>query len=144
MCQNGFPISAILASAIKSSEKNIRLDPELSSIFINPTTNALYKENNIVKMPKLAQTLRVIANSGSDKEFYNGSLTESIVKEINEKGGNVELNDFTDYTIKIETDRFVTRLDDNTRIYTFPSPSSGVLIPFIMRLMKGLFIKKIK
>ena len=94
-------------------------------------------------MTKLAKTLETIANSGSDKEFYNGILTESIVKEINENGGIVQEKDFNEYTIKNETDRFVIKLDDHYRIYSFPSPSSGLLIPFIMKIMKGFGLDKL-
>lgn len=137
LCQEGFPISSILASAIKSSEVNIRKDAELSSIFINKKTGKIYGENDIVKMPKLAETLKIISESGSAVEFYNGKLTDSIVKEINEAGGNVTVQDFNEYFSKMESDRFVSRLDEFNRIYSFPSPSSGLLIPFIMKIMKG-------
>lgn len=137
MCKNGFKLSTILASALKSSESSIRSDSELSKIFINPQTNELFKENDLVKMPKLAETLQILAESNSDIEFYDGKLTQSIVDEINTNGGNVQYNDFKEYKVKIESDRFVVKLDDTNRIYTFPSPSSGMLIPFIMRIMRG-------
>ncbi len=99
--------------------------------------------NDIVKMTKLANTLEIIATNGSDIEFYNGKLTELIVKEINEKGGIVKSEDFLNYKVKNEKDRFVVRLDDNNRIYSFPSPSSGLLIPFIMKVMKNMGLSKL-
>jgi len=99
--------------------------------------------NDIVKMTKLANTLEIIANNGSDIEFYNGKLTELIVKEINEKGGIVKSEDFLNYKVKNEKDRFVVRLDANNRIYSFPSPSSGLLIPFIMKVMKNMGLSKL-
>jgi gamma-glutamyltranspeptidase len=99
--------------------------------------------NDIVKMTKLASTLEMIATNGSDIEFYNGKLTELIVKEINEKGGIVKSEDFLNYKVKNEKDRFVVRLDANNRIYSFPSPSSGLLIPFIMKVMKNMGLSKL-
>ncbi len=99
--------------------------------------------NDIVKMTKLANTLEMIATNGSDIEFYNGKLTELIVKEINEKGGIVKSEDFLNYKVKNEKDRFVVRLDANNRIYSFPSPSSGLLIPFIMKVMKNMGLSKL-
>jgi gamma-glutamyltranspeptidase len=99
--------------------------------------------NDIVKMTKLANTLEIIATNGSDIEFYNGKLTELIVKEINEKGGIVKSEDFLNYKVKNEKDRFVVRLDANNRIYSFPSPSSGLLIPFIMKVMKNMGLSKL-
>ena len=115
---------------------SIRQDSELSNIFIDKNTDSIKKMNDIVVMTKLADTLEIIADSNSDAEFYNGKLTELIVKEINEKGGIVKSEDFHNYKIKLETDRFVVRLDDNNRIYSFSSPSSGLLIPFIMKVLK--------
>ena len=51
----------------------------------NPTTGWLYKEGEIMKHPKLANTLEAIANEGPDA-FYNGSLTSDIILDIQDAG----------------------------------------------------------
>ena len=85
MCTDGFRVSEALASSIKSSENFIRADIGLSKVFINPINNKIYKENDIVRMPDLAKTLEIISEQNV-AAFYNGSLTKTIVNEINENG----------------------------------------------------------
>ena len=43
------------------------------------------REGEIVKMPRLADTLEILAKEGA-QAFYNGSLTAQIVKDIQEAG----------------------------------------------------------
>lgn len=85
MCRDGFNASSALAKAIRNNEKNIRKDIGLSEIFINPETQDIIKQKEIIKMPKLARTLELISEQNIDV-FYNGQLTQTIVNEINENG----------------------------------------------------------
>lgn len=78
-------ISNALAKAIRLNEQNIRNNIGLSEIFLNATTNEILKENDIARNPKLADTLELISESNVDT-FYNGTLTQFIVSEINENG----------------------------------------------------------
>lgn len=43
------------------------------------------REGEIVTMPRLADTLEILAQEGA-QAFYNGSLTAQIVKDIQEAG----------------------------------------------------------
>lgn len=45
----------------------------------------ILKENDIVKFPKLADTYQRIADGGPDV-FYNGSMAQSIVEDIQAAG----------------------------------------------------------
>ncbi len=62
----------------------------MAEIFINNKTNQTYKENEIITMPKLAKTLKIISEENVTA-FYNGSLTQLIVDEINENGISIFL-----------------------------------------------------
>lgn len=57
----------------------------LMKTYFNKPKNRFYTRNEIVQMPELAKTLRLISEYGPDV-IYNGSLTETIVQEINNKG----------------------------------------------------------
>ncbi|RNA12997.1 gamma-glutamyltranspeptidase 1-like [Brachionus plicatilis] len=143
LCLNGFNISKVLASALKQKESLILKNDGLRSVFINPKTNQVYKENDTIKMVNLGKTFKILSEEGVDA-FYNGILTGFIVSEINENGlfylinsgGNVTLEDFKEYQARVHKNRFEVPLDENLRIYTPPPPSSGILVPFIIRLMK--------
>jgi gamma-glutamyltranspeptidase/glutathione hydrolase/leukotriene-C4 hydrolase len=136
MCENGFRVSGALSRALESKENLIKQNERLSSYFINPITNRVYKKNDIVKMPHLATTLRIISEKGVDA-FYKGELTKSLVQDINESGGNVTEQDFALYQTRYFKDRLVIRLDNDLRVFVPPPPSSGILVPFIMKVMRG-------
>jgi gamma-glutamyltranspeptidase len=85
LCIKGFKVTRALAAALKSKRLLIKENKALSSIFINPETNDVYNENNLMKMPNLGMTLKIISESGSDA-FYDGILTDLMVQEINENG----------------------------------------------------------
>ncbi len=91
MARFGFKISNVLSKATQVHEKFIRNSKELFKIFINSTTNEILKENGIAKMPKLANTLEMISENDFDV-FYNGTLTNLMVREINENGKIIFLN----------------------------------------------------
>ena len=85
LCTNGVKVTKILSNAIAENEKDIRNSPELSRIYVDPITNRLYHANDVIKMPNLAKTLKIISEKGSDA-FYNGELSKVIVQENNQNG----------------------------------------------------------
>lgn len=135
MCRNGFQVPRPLANAIKLSESDIRKNQELTKIFINSETNRTYELNEIIRMPKLANTLELLSKENIST-FYNGKLTQLMIEEINENGGNVSQNDFNNYKALLK-EPFSVALDENYKLYTAPLPSSGVLVSLIIRIMKG-------
>lgn len=52
------------------------------------------------------------------------------------------LDDFRRYRPNVYVDRLVVKLDDNLRVYAPPPPSSGILVPTIMRIMKSIMGNK--
>lgn len=53
-------------------------------------------------------------------------------------GGNFTREDFKKYKVITHSDRLMIRLDENFRIIIPPPPSSGVLVAFIMKIMRGI------
>ena len=86
MCKNGFKISKPLETAIILSEMFIRKNPELSNIYVNQTSNKLYKQDDVIFMPKLAKTLEIISEKNISAFYLDGELAKLIVEEINENG----------------------------------------------------------
>lgn len=67
-----------------------------SEIFINPLTNDVWKLGDKIKRPVLANTLEIIAREGADA-LYNGSLTKSFVKDIQDFNGIITEEDMHNY-----------------------------------------------
>lgn len=88
-------------------------------------------------MLQMSYTLEQIAETNIS-QFYSGSLARIMVSEINEAGGNVTLDDFKSYQAVV-TEPVVVNLDETSTLYTNPVPSSGILVSFIMRIMKGIY-----
>ena len=86
LCMHGFKVSASLAAALKKTENSLRNNNELKEIYFNKTTNSVYKKGDFIKLPKLAETYRLISESNSSDVFYNGKLTDLILTEMNENG----------------------------------------------------------
>ncbi|CAM6000911.1 unnamed protein product, partial [Sphagnum balticum] len=134
MCINGFKLSKALASAVKQYRTKVLNDEALRRVFIDPSTNLTHPENTTIKMLHLGETLRRI--SEDPESFYSGELASEIVEEMNAKGGNVTLEDFNSYSVVVNESEPVM-LKDGMKVFTLPPPSSGLMISFIMNVMKG-------
>lgn len=51
---------------------------------------------DVIKLPKLARTLKIVAEKGPDA-LYNGSLTAGFVKDIQDDGGIITEEDMNSY-----------------------------------------------
>ena len=65
--------------------------------FTNSTTGKNFKEGDIIKRKKFANTLTEIGESGSADILYTGSMGEKIVKEIQELGGIITMEDLNNF-----------------------------------------------
>ena len=82
---------------------------------------------------KLAITLERIANDPTS--FYNGGLAEDIVKDILTNQGIITEDDLKDYNVEVEPALQATVGD--LELYTTGLPSSGILIAFMLNVLKG-------
>ena len=84
-------------------------------------------------MPKYARTLEIIRDYPDS--FYSGELAKSIVKDIQDGGGIITLEDLKNYTAKVRTPLSDTMGD--LRWYTNPPPGSGAVLSMILNILKG-------
>ena len=66
-------------------------------LYTDESTGNYYKMGDIIRRPKLAETLRIIGQSGTSDIFYKGEMGQSIVKELSERGGIITEEDFENY-----------------------------------------------
>ena len=93
----------------------------------------LKKLGTVLKMPKLAKTLEIIRDDPDS--FYNGSLAQDIVKDIQDGGGIITLEDLKIYKTAVRTP--LSGTIGNFTWYTDPPPSSGAVLSLILNILKG-------
>ena len=93
-----------------------------------------YKENDIIKYPALAATLKRIAKNGRD-EFYNGETAQKLIAFLNKKDGNVTLEDLKKYQAKWRAP--ITFQYKKLKITSMSPPSSGgICLNQIMKMIE--------
>lgn len=130
LARDGFPCGPSLAAAIRSSLSYILADEGLSAVYA-PGRVPL-GQGDTVRNVALANTLETVASAGADA-FYNGSLAQQLVADINNAGGNMTLSDFQSYTV-------VERVPVNVtfgalRVLSAPPPASGPVLLLILNIM---------
>ena len=128
------PMSEILKPVIALAEKGVIVTKkqeerlhEYHEVLVkyNGTNSVLsteYKENEYIKYPALAATLKRIAKNGRD-EFHKGETAKKLVNYLHSKGGIITLEDLAQYEAKWRDPLTFTYKDLN--IISMPPPSSG-------------------
>lgn len=86
-----------------------------------------------MKRPKLAKTLRLVADQGI-KAFYEGPLAKEMVREVQEDGGILTLEDMKNVEVEWQ-DPLISKYEGYT-MYTSHLPGSGVLINFMLNILQ--------
>ncbi|MGO4904000.1 gamma-glutamyltransferase [Flavobacterium sp. W20_MBD1_R3] len=128
------PIEEILKPVIALAEKGVNVTKKqedrlaayrdkIIKVNGNKTLFATaFKENDIIKYPALAATLKRISKNGRD-EFYKGETAKILVKYLQEKGAIISLEDLAKYEAKWRTPLTFDYKD--LKIISMPPPSSG-------------------
>ncbi|CAF0927283.1 unnamed protein product [Rotaria sordida] len=139
LCREGFHVSEAQAQAIKETTRVILDDPAMREIFVkNSNTNELYGAGDLMKRPKLARTLEIIAEQGVDA-FYTGELSDKIVKEIQDQGGIITKQDLADYDVDFQ-EALSIDLKSSLTAYTTHAPTSGPILAFILNILQGYYV----
>ena len=141
----------VLQDAIKLAEKGIKVDKYLYNFFKGDVYKNLIKKNKnlsnifglpkdiklgkIIKQKKLAQTLRVLAKSGS-KSFYRGDLRDKIVDDLKKQGAILSKKDFINHSTLIQkpisTDYF------DKKVFSAPPNSQGLALIGLCKLFNNI------
>ena len=78
------------------TKSQIFSDPGMRSVFIDPSTNDTWREGERYFRPKLARTLRAVAEKGPDA-FYQGEIADGIVNDLTLAGGIITKEDLKNY-----------------------------------------------
>lgn len=67
----------------------------ITSVFINPDTGDVYKENEILKRTQLANTLKILQDDPD--ALYTGQLANQLADDIQGFGGIITAEDLRNY-----------------------------------------------
>lgn len=65
-------------------------------LFVDPATNKFRKPGSVIKPHALCETLRIIAERNAT-EFYNGTIGQLLVEDVQEQGGIITMKDLNEY-----------------------------------------------
>lgn len=108
-------------------------DPGLKSVFVDKKTGEVFKEGDIYKHPKMAETLQRISDNGAD-EFYSGEVARNLVKDISVAGGIITKEDLEAYEVSWETPVSGKLPNTDYTVYSSPPPASGSVMLAILAI----------
>lgn len=146
------PISKILEPVIALAERGVvvskKQEKSLSDyhdkiVKVNGETSLLsgnFKENDTIKYPALAKTLRRIQKKGRN-EFYKGETAKILVDYLQKKGGIITLQDLAKYEAKWRKPLQFTYKD--LKITSMSPPSSGgICLAQILKMLEPYDLAK--
>lgn len=95
--ENGFIIDKALAVRIKSREQELARFPQSKKIFTKEN-GQIVKEGDLLKQPRVAETLKRVAKEGADY-MYRGDWAKKFVHTVRQQGGNLSMKDLGDYRV---------------------------------------------
>ena len=117
--RDGIEVSYDLHKAIESTPRLLE-DKESRRIFFKDGQPV--KENFILKLPDLANTLSLISKHGRDG-FYKGETAQKIVQSMQKNGGLISIDDFSKYKVYIR-EPIISNYRNN-KVFTAGPPSGG-------------------
>ncbi len=133
------PVIALAKKGVVVTEKQLKqIEAHRNAIIKASGDQTLfakkYKAGDIIKYPKLAETLERIMKNGKD-EFYKGETAQKMVTFIQKNGGIITLEDLSKYEAKWRKPIIFNY--KGLRIISMPPPSSGgITLGQIMKMIE--------
>ncbi|XP_061841852.2 gamma-glutamyltransferase 5a isoform X1 [Nerophis lumbriciformis] len=131
LARQGIQISQVLGEYIPMSDSNE--SQPLRQLFSDKNGNLL-QTGDVVKYETLADTLATIADLGADA-FYTGKIAEDLIRDIQEAGGSLTLQDMASYRAVV-SDAWNITLGEY-QMYMPPPPAGGIPLSLVLNIMKG-------
>lgn len=120
LAEKGYVLTSYQIGLFNQFLTDFRKQPNIASIFLK--NNKPYQAGDLFIQKNLGETLKQIANKGSDI-FYNGDIAKKMVTASEKNGGILSLKDFARYSVEeLKPVRCTYR---GYTIISAPPPSSG-------------------
>lgn len=131
LAENGYQITLRSWEAAGSMKYLIEKDPGMRQLLFK--AGKIIDLGDLIINKPLANTLKKIAANPDD--FYTGALAEDIVKDIQDAGGIVTLDDLANY--KVLNDKVLTDDIGDFTLHTMSTPTGGPIITHTLNILKG-------
>ncbi|KAK0413038.1 hypothetical protein QR680_006560 [Steinernema hermaphroditum] len=137
----GYPVTPLMAKSLQRLRAEILESPSLRAQFVNPSTGDVYLEGEVMKNPKLADTLKKLSTSGDPvKLFYKGEMADQIAAEISSNGGFLTKEDLENYKTVVSQKPLINDHFDDELVMCGPPPSSSFAVTqLLVSLMKRYY-----
>ncbi|ODV60239.1 gamma-glutamyltransferase [Ascoidea rubescens DSM 1968] len=141
LAENGWNASVVLEKVALRLGEAILKNPDDWDFLINKDNeNNLIKEGDLIQRKNFANTLRLIANNGSDLIFYDpeGPIVNSLINVIERHGGIITKEDFENYYVKVEPALKTSFKKSRYDVYTTSSSAcSGAALIAAINILDG-------
>ncbi|XP_029019726.1 gamma-glutamyltransferase 5a isoform X1 [Betta splendens] len=131
MARRGFPLPPVQGRYVSYINAN---DTQSLRELYSDENGRLLKTGDTVKFEKLADTLETIAEHGANA-FYTGPIAENLVRDIQEAGGTLTVQDLAAYTVTV-SDAWAVPVGEY-QMYIPPPPAGGIILSLILNILKG-------
>ncbi|KAL5214522.1 hypothetical protein ABZP36_003674 [Zizania latifolia] len=115
-----FRVSPYLRMQMEATRDGILKNKGISGVY---TSNGdILKVGDVCRNTRLARTLKVVAEKGPDA-FYKGAVGDQLVKDIQEVGGIITMEDLKKYQVKVR--RPLSESVMGLTVLSMPPPSAG-------------------
>ncbi|XP_071766469.2 glutathione hydrolase 5 proenzyme [Centroberyx gerrardi] len=134
LAKEGFPMPQYLGGLLSNAMVQALVKgSSLCELFCHKNKTVL-SNGDILKFPKLAETMETIAAHGADA-LYTGKIGLDLIQDIKAAGGTLKMEDLRSFRVQVE-DAWTVPLG-NTLLHIPPPPAGGAMLAFILTLMKG-------
>ncbi|XP_060751446.1 glutathione hydrolase 5 proenzyme [Tachysurus vachellii] len=134
LAREGFPVPPYLALLLRHPIITKLVETtSLCQLFCHEN-KTVFGQGDILRYPKLAETLEIIAKEGVDA-FYTGKIAQDLIEDVEKAGGSLSLDDLKSFK-ETSSKAISVPLGDFTMHFP-PPPSGGALLSFILSVMQG-------
>ncbi|KAB7706521.1 gamma-glutamyltransferase [Bacillus aerolatus] len=137
--EKGFPVSEIIAAQWRRAEPLLKQNKEASEYYL--IEGRAPREGEIFKNPKLADTLKAIAEGGRDA-FYKGKIAREIAEYVEKQGGFLSYED-----LAAHSSTWVEAISTNYRghdVYQLPPNGQGVATLSMLNILENFDFKNVE
>jgi len=132
LAQNGYQITRLQQKLQRREIKSLKRE-NAGAFFLNGGEKTS-PAGTIFRQPLLAETLRQLAEKGTD-DFYAGDIAAAIIRDMEKNNGLIHRDDLARIPQPIEREAVCSRFG-NMMVHTMPPPGSGRTLIEILNILK--------